>query len=63
MESMGLLEAILLGVLAILVVFWFRPGIRATIEESKKAEKDWKSALIPLGLVVVFVIFLIALVR
>lgn len=63
MESMGLLEAILLGVLAVLVIFWFRPGIRTALEESKKAEKDWASALIPIGLVVLFVIFLIALVR
>ena len=63
MESMGLLEAILLGVLAVLVVFWFRPGIRATLEESKRAEKDWKGALLPIGVVVLFVIFLIALVR
>ncbi len=63
MESMGLLEAILLGVLAVLVVFWFRPGIRATLEESKRAEKDLKGALLPIGVVVLFVIFLIALVR
>ena len=60
---MGLLEAILLGVLAVLVVFWFRPGIRATLEESKRAEKDWKGALLPIGIVVLFVIFLIMLVR
>ena len=63
MESMGLLETILLAALAILVVFWFRPGIKATLEQSRKAEKDWKGALIPLGIVVLFVIFLITLVR
>jgi hypothetical protein len=63
MEAMGWLEAILLGVIALLVVFWFRPGIKATLEASKKADKDWPSALIPIGLVVLFVIFLIMIVR
>ncbi len=59
---MGMLEAILAGVVAIFVIFWFRPGIKATLEESRKAKKDWAGALIPIGLVVLFVIFLIAIV-
>ena len=63
MESMGWLEAILLGVIAALVIFWFRPGIKAALEASKQAEKDWPAALIPIGLVVLFVIFLIMLVQ
>lgn len=60
---MELWQQILLGALALLVVFWFRPGIKATLERSKEAPKDWTGALIPLGLVVVFVILLIALAR
>jgi hypothetical protein len=63
MESMGLLETILLGALAVFVIFWFRPGIKASLEASKNAEKDWQGALIPIGIVVLFVIMLIALVR
>jgi hypothetical protein len=63
MESGGLLEAVLIGAVAILVIFWFRPGIKAALERSRNAPKDWKSALIPLGLVVLFVIFLITMVR
>jgi hypothetical protein len=63
MESMGWLEAILLGALAVLVVFWFRPGLKAALEASKKAEKDWPAALIPIGLVVLFIIFLIMIVQ
>ena len=53
-------EAILLGLIAVLVVFWFRPGIRATLAESRNAPKDWAGALIPLALVVLFVMLLIS---
>jgi hypothetical protein len=63
MESGGLLQAILIGAIAVLVIFWFRPGIKASLERSRNASKDWKGALIPIGLVVLFVIFLIAMVR
>lgn len=60
---MELWQQLLLGALALLVVFWFRPGIKAMLERSKEAPKDWRGALIPLGLVVLFVILLIALAR
>ena len=63
MENMATWEAILLGIIAILVIFWFRPGIKATLEQSREAkDKDWMGVLIPLALVVLFVIFLIAIV-
>ena len=61
MEQMATWETILLGVMALLLIFWFRPGIKAAIERSQQAEKDWPSALIPIGIVVLFVIFLIAI--
>lgn len=60
--NMSWWEAILLGIIAVLVIFWFRPGIRATLEESRRAPKDWAGALIPLALVVLFVILLISIV-
>ncbi len=60
---MELWEQILLGGLAILLIFLFRPGIKAALERSRQAEKDWKGALIPIGLVVVFVVLLIAMAR
>lgn len=63
MFGSGWLGAILAGLIAVLVIFWFRPGIKATLEQSRQAPKDWPSALIPLALVVLFVILLIALVR
>ncbi|MCB1715703.1 MAG: hypothetical protein R3F53_15365 [Gammaproteobacteria bacterium] len=63
MESPGWLEAILAGIIAILVIFWFRGGIKATMEQSRNAPKDWKGAIIPLAGVVLFVILLIMMVR
>ena len=62
MGAVSMWEGILLGALAIFLIFLFRPGIKATMERSKKAEKDWAGALLPLGLVVLFVILLIAMV-
>lgn len=53
-------ENLFLGVLAVLLIFWFRPGIKALFEQSKTKETDWKGVLIPLGLVVVFCLLLIA---
>ena len=63
MEAMPWWEAILAGLIAVLVIFWFRGGIKATMEQSRDAPKDWSGALIPLALVVLFVLFLIAMVR
>ncbi len=57
-------EKILVGGLAVLLVFLFRPGIKAALEQSREAEtKDWKGLLIPIGAVVLFVILLIAMAR
>ncbi len=60
---MELWEQILLGALGLLLVFWVGPGVKATIERSRAAPKDWKGALIPLALVVMFVLLLISLAR
>lgn len=55
-------ESILLGIMALGLTFWMGPGIKATLQHSKKAPKDWIGALMPVGGVVLFVIFLIMLV-
>lgn len=55
-------ESILLGAVVLLVIFWFRPGIKATWQQSQKAESDWGGLLLPLGMVVLFVVFLIMIV-
>jgi len=53
------LETVLLGILVLLLLFWFRPGLRAAIERSRHAEKRWGDLALPLGLVIAFVVFLI----
>lgn len=61
MEQPSTWEMILYGALAILVIFWFRPGIKATLERSRHAKKNWPAVLIPIALVIAFVIFLIVM--
>ena len=62
MEAMGLWEKLLLGVLVVLVLLWFRPGLKAAFKERREASRDeWMSVLIPIALVAGFVILLIAL--
>ena len=54
---------ILLGAVALGVLFWIGPGIKGSLEQSRKAEnKDWTGALLPIALVVLFVLFLIMMV-
>jgi len=63
MDHLNTWEMIALGALAIGVIFWFRPGIRAALQQSRENQnKDWAGVLIPIGLVVLFVILLIAIV-
>ena len=62
MEAFSSWESLLLGVMVILIIFWMKPGIKASLEQSKNAESDWGSLLLPLGFVVLFVIFLVAMV-
>ena len=63
MESAAWWEILLGGLMVVLVVLWFQPGVKAAIERSRTAKKDWPAALIPLALVVLFVLLLIQLVR
>jgi|APLak6261674355_1056100.scaffolds.fasta_scaffold00357_9 hypothetical protein len=59
---LGTWESLILGALALLLLFWMQPGIKAALARSKQAPSDWPSVLLPLGLVVMFVLFLIAMV-
>ena len=57
-------EQILLGMAAVVLVFFFWPGVKAAMKKSKEAENpDWLGALIPIGIVVLFVILLIIFAR
>jgi hypothetical protein len=61
---MELWEQIALGALALLVLFMFRPGIKATIERSKNAEeKHWSTVVLLAAVLAAFVAFLIWSVR
>jgi len=55
-------ESLFLGVVALGLVFWMGPGIKASLARSKEAPTDWMGALIPIGGVVLFVVFLIMMV-
>lgn len=48
--------------MAVLVLFWFGPGIKATLAQSQQAEKDWRGFLLPMIVVILFVLFLIVMV-
>jgi len=62
MEPTALWEKILIGALVVLVVLWFRPGIKAAFRERRKAShEEWMSVLIPIALVAAFVTLLIVL--
>lgn len=57
---MALWEKLLLGVLVVVVLLWFRPGLKAAFRNRRKAsQSEWMSALIPIALVAAFVILLI----
>jgi hypothetical protein len=52
MNQMPVWEQALIAVVTVLVVLWFRPGLKAALEQSRQAQhKDWQSLLLPLGLV------------
>ena len=62
MDSMSVWEQVLLGVLVLLVLFWFGPGLKVAFKERRSAsQEEWLSVLIPIGLVALFVILLVVL--
>jgi len=63
MESMALWEMLLLGALVVLVLLWFRPGLKAAFKERRNASREeWMSLLVPIALVAGFVVLLMMLV-
>ncbi len=55
-------EKVIVAILVIGLLIWLYPSLKQSMAESKEAEKDWKGILIPLGMVVVFVAFLLAII-
>lgn len=62
MESYSLGENLLLGLLVLGMLFWMGPGIKATMEKSRTAKADWRGVVVPVSFVIMFVIFLVAMV-
>ena len=57
---MALWEQIALGAVVLLVIFWFKPRIKAALKKSEEAEKDWPAVLMPIAAVILFIAFLVA---
>ena len=63
MQELSTWEMVLLGAIALGVLIWAGPGVKAMLEQSRKAEsRDWAGLLLPLLLVILFVLFLIKMV-
>ena len=59
MQDYSLWETIIIGLIALMAIFWLSPGIKAALERGKQVKADWSAVLIPLLVVVLFVFFLI----
>ncbi len=57
---MDIWEKVVIGIFMVLLMFWVLPRIKPQLEQDRNAPKDWAGALIPIGLVALFVIFLIS---
>ena len=55
-------ENVFVGLMAVGLIFWMFPGIKASMERSKDAESDWTGFLLPIAVVIIFVVFLISMV-
>ncbi len=62
MDLLATWEKILLGVLALVIILWFFPGVKTLMKESSDAPRDWPAVLLPLLAVVAFVVLLISIV-
>ena len=50
-------EQVLLGIGALLLVFFFWPGAKAAMEKSRQAENpDWGGVFVPIAAVVIFIV-------
>ena len=57
-------EQVLLGIAALALAFFFWPGVKASLERSRRAEqRDWLAVLLPIGAVVLFVVLLVIMAR
>lgn len=59
----SLWENLILGIMVLGVIFWIRPGIKTSMQQSKDAKSDWAGLLLPLGAVIIFIVFLVSMVK
>ena len=62
MDPLATWEKLLIGVIGLLALLWFFPGVKTMIAQRRDAQKDWPAVLIPAVVVVIFVILLLNLV-
>ena len=62
MDSLATWEKLLIGVIGLLVLLWFSPGVKIMIRQSRETQKNWPAVLIPAVVIVIFVILLLNLV-
>lgn len=55
-------EAVLIGVGVLLLLLWLGPGVKQTLQNTRRGSaQEWMGVLIPIGVVALFVVLLIAL--
>jgi len=62
MDPLATWEKLLIGVIGLLVLLWFSPGVKMMIGQSRDTQKNWPAVLFPAVVVVIFVILLLNLV-
>jgi hypothetical protein len=63
MDPLATWEKVVLGLFALALIWFVRPGLKSAFERSAAQEnKDWKAIIVPLLLVVLFVLLLISMV-
>ena len=62
MEPIATSEKLLLGVLALLVMLWFSPGINKMIRVSRGEKSNWIGLAIASAMVSLFVVVLILII-
>lgn len=54
-------ESVVLGIIVLGVLFVFIPNIRSSMIRNRDVPSDWKAVIVPIGLVVLFVVFLLVM--
>jgi uncharacterized membrane protein YidH (DUF202 family) len=54
-------EQVAIGAIILVILLWRLPKVSKAMEQHKDEPRDWVGVLIPIGVVVMFVIFLISL--